>query len=280
MFDQTTLSSTQEVAPLSPLSRCHGLTVGHATHRGLVRSANEDDHALALDLGFFVVADGVGGSPGGAVAARLATAAMVSSLRFGSKSRVGSDGGAEPSDEETATHSARVVAAAHQAHQMIYSYGARNRCPGAATTMSALWVTGSRVLVANIGDSRAYRLENGGLTRLTRDHSALEEYAERFGPVPENVRQMLENIVTRVLGGHSPQPPDVDLTAHALIGKEVFLLCTDGLSKVLTEREIAAVLSSAQTPQLAADILIDMANDAGGPDNITCVVVQVERVSA
>src|SRR5689334_23157867 len=107
MFDHTTsISSTHEVAPRS---RRQGFMAGHATHRGLVRSANEDDHALALDIGFFVVADGVGGSPGGAVASRLATAAMVTSLRFGNRS-IASDGGAEPSDEETATHSARVVA--------------------------------------------------------------------------------------------------------------------------------------------------------------------------
>src|SRR5262245_42716132 len=121
MFDPTTsISDTLEV---TPRSRRQGLAVGHATHRGLVRAANEDDHSFAPDIGFFVVADGVGGAPGGAVAARLATAAMISSLRFGARWKVGSDGSTPPPDEETATHSARVVAAAHQAHQMIYSYG-------------------------------------------------------------------------------------------------------------------------------------------------------------
>jgi PPM family protein phosphatase len=275
MFDQTaTVSSTYEVAPVAP---AHTLSVGHATHRGLVREVNEDDHALALDLGFFVVADGVGGSPGGAVAARLATAAMISGLRYSSKSKVGSDGGAEDSGDETAAHSARVVAAAHQAHQMIYNYGQRHRCPGAATTMVALWVVGNRVLIANTGDSRAYRLEDDGLTLLSRDHSALQEYTDRFGPVPEHARCMLENIVTRVLGGQNAQAADVHLTDYTLVGEETFLLCTDGLSKVLTEGEIEGVLSSARTPQEAADTLVDMANDAGGPDNITCIVLRVSR---
>ena len=275
MFDQTTsISSTHEVAPRSMR---HGVIAGHATHRGLVRSANEDDHAVALDLGFFVVADGVGGSPGGAVASRLATAAMVSSLRLGARARGRAD--SAEIEEEEATHSARVVAAAHQAHRMIYSFGVRNRCPGAATTMAALWVSGGRVLVANIGDSRVYRLESDGLTLLSRDHSAVQEYAERFGPVPEHARHMLENIVTRVLGGHSPQPPDVELTSHTLLGREVFLLCTDGLSKVVSEQEMASVLARARSAQEAADTLIDMANEAGGPDNITCVVVEVGRIS-
>ena len=276
MFDpMTTLSSTYEVAPLS---RRQGVTAGHATHRGLVRTANEDDHGLALDIGFFVVADGVGGSPGGAVASRLATAAMISSLRFGARSKIVLDGGPPPSDEETATHSARVVAAAHSAHQIIYNYGMRNRCPGAATTMVALWVAGNRILVANIGDSRAYRLDGGELTLLSRDHSALQEYTDRFGVVPENARVMLENIVTRVLGGQGVQPSEVELRSYPLGEQEVFLLCTDGLSKVVSEREIAAVLASARTPQEAADTLIDLANDAGGPDNITCIVVHADRV--
>lgn len=275
MFDQTaTVSSTYEVAPIAPPNP---LAVGHATHRGLVREVNEDDLALALDLGFFVVADGVGGSPGGAVAARLATAAMISALRYSARSKVGSDGGMEDSSDETAAHSARMVAAAHQAHQIIYKYGLRNRCPGAATTMVSLWVIGNRVLIANTGDSRAYRLEDDGLTLLSRDHSALQEYTDRFGPVPQHARCMLENIVTRVLGGQNAQPADVHLTDCTIVGQETFLLCTDGLSKVLTEEEIEGVLASARTPQEAADTLVEMANDAGGPDNITCIVLRVSR---
>jgi PPM family protein phosphatase len=275
MFDQTaTVSSTYEVAPIQT---SHGLRIGHATHRGLVREANEDDHAFALDLGFFVVADGVGGSPGGAVAARLATASMITALRYAARADVVSDGGAEAAGEETATHSARVVAAAHQAHHMIYNYGLRNRCPGAATTMVALWVVGNRVIIVNAGDSRAYRLDGGGLTLLSHDHSALQEYSDRFGPVPERARQMLEHVVTRVLGGHRPQPAEVHLADCTLTGPSVFLLCTDGLSKVLREEEIAAVLESARTPQEAADMLVDLANQAGGPDNITCIVVKAER---
>jgi protein phosphatase len=269
------ISSTFEV---TPRSRRQGLNAGHATHRGMIRSSNEDDHAVATDIGFFVVADGVGGSPGGAVAARLATAAMVSSLRFGGKTKVGSDGGPEPPDDEAATHSARVVAASHSAHQMIYSYGIRNRCPGAATTMVALWFVGNRVLIANVGDSRAYRLDFGGLTLLSRDHSALQEYTERFGPVPEHARNMLENIVTRVLGGQSQQPPEVELRSMPLTGREVFLLCSDGLTKAVSEREIASVLWSAGSPQEAAETLIDLANEAGGPDNVTCIVVQADKV--
>lgn len=274
MFETTTISSTFEVAPRS---RRQGVTAGQATHRGLVRPINEDDLAIALDLNFFVVADGVGGSPGGAVASRLATAAMVTSLRFGNRANVGSDVTSDPAEEETAACSARVVAAAHRAHQMIFSHGVRNQCAGAATTMAALWVVANRVLVANVGDSRVYRLEGEGLAQLSRDHSALQEYAERFGPVPERARMMLENIVTRVLGGHTQQTPEVELSSHTLIGREVFLLCTDGLSKVVTEREIAAVLVSSRTPQEAADTLVELANEAGGPDNITCIVVHVAR---
>ena len=123
------------------------------------------------------------------------------------------------------------------------------------------------------------RIEGDGLTLLSRDHSALQEYADRFGPVPEPTRYMLENIVTRVLGGHTAQAAEVELSRHAISGKEVFLLCTDGLSKVVSEREIALILASSMTPQEAADTLIDRANEAGGPDNVTCIVVQVERVS-
>jgi serine/threonine protein phosphatase PrpC len=280
MFDPTSsVSSTYEVVPSSSAAR-HGLAVGQATHPGRVRAQNEDHLACAPDLGLFVVADGVGGSPGGAVASRLATAAMIASLRYATRSRAADDD-ADASHEEAVTDSARLVAAAHQAHRMIYEHGLRGGCPGAATTMVSLWLAGDSAIVANTGDSRAYRLAGGGLVRLSRDHSALQEYVDAIGTANERARRHLENIVTRVLGGRSAEPHEVHLARHALERPEVFLLCTDGLWKVVSEPEIAAVLgavlSGAASPQDAADRLIDLANQGGGPDNIACVVVRVSE---
>jgi protein phosphatase len=277
MFDPTTsVSSTYEVTPASTAAR-HGVAVGHATHPGRIRAENEDHLACAPDLGLFVVADGVGGSPGGAVAARLATAAMIASVRYATRTRTADDA-PESFHEEAVTDSARLVAAAHQAHRMIYEHGLRGGCPGAATTMVSLWVSGARAIIANTGDSRAYRLSGGGLERLSRDHSALQEYVDAVGSASERARRHLENIVTRVLGGRSPEPHEVHLTRHALDRPEVFLLCTDGLWKVVGEPELAFVLSSvlsgAATPQEAADKLVALANEGGGPDNIACVVVR------
>lgn len=276
MFEPT-ISSTFEQYPDNP--PLPGVTFGQATHRGHLRDHNEDHHGAAPDLGFFVVADGVGGAPAGSVASRLATAAMLQSLRAASSRASGAELPDAPAREPRGSVEMccpRLIAAALLAHKMIWDFGIQNGCHGAATTMAALWAAGDHVHVANTGDSRVYRLCGDDLEQLSKDHTAVQEYVDRSGPMPERWVRMLGNVVTQVLGGRRRRTPAVHLTSRPLSQREVFLLCTDGLTKMVGDREIAAVLASSTSPQEAADTLVQMANDAGGFDNITCVVVHVE----
>lgn len=273
MFEPT-ISSTFEQSPeLQPLP---GITFGQATDRGRVRDNNEDHLGSAPDLGFFVVADGVGGAPAGSVAARLATAAMLYSLRNSTPAQEVPDSSDREPPSSVEKHGPRLVAAAHQAHKMICDFADKNGCRGAATTMAALWVTGDHAHVANTGDSRVYRLCADSLQQLTKDHTVTQEQLDRFGPLGEKWMRMLENVVTQVLGGRSRRAPQVHLASVPIAQREVFLLCTDGLTKLVSDREIAHVLATTPSPQQAATTLVELANEAGGLDNITCIVVHVE----
>jgi protein phosphatase len=276
MFEPS-ISSTQEESPALPAIR--GLTHGEASHRGRLRENNEDHHGSAVDLGFFVVADGVGGAPAGAVASRLATAAMLYALRVGAPAAAAPSAPAAEPRAATEVYGPRLVAAAHQAHKMICDFANKNDCHGAATTMASLWVAGGHAVVANTGDSRVYRLAGDGLEQLSRDHSAVQAHLDRHGHIAEIWAKLLENVVTQVLGGKSQRPPAVHLAAHPIQKREVFLLCTDGLTKMVSEGDIAFVLEHTASPQQAARILIEIANAAGGLDNITCIVVHVEPPS-
>jgi protein phosphatase len=272
MFEPSISSTQEQIQDILPPP---GVTFGQATHQGRLRDSNQDHHAAAPDLGVFLVADGVGGAPAGAVAARLATAAMLYSLRHASPVSGSSDSSSRRSRTPVETHAPRLVAAAHAAHKMIRDFAFKNAAEGAATTMAALWMTGSHVHVANTGDSRVYRLRGDRLEQLTKDHTAMQEQLDRHGPEARKWR-LLENVVTQVLGGRSSRPPNVHLQSLPVSRREVFLLCTDGLTKMVGESEIALVLDASSSPQRAADALVELANDAGGLDNITCIVVHVD----
>lgn len=283
MFDFEETTSTADEGPQSPPPAW--IRFGEATHRGRVRRVNEDDHASAPSLGFFVVADGVGGSRGGAMAARLTTIGMVYALRSTrtGTSEAAADGGANVADAPRSatprsaleTHGPELVAAVHQTHKLVCDHAMRCGCPGAATTMAAIWVAGERALVANTGDSRVYRLTGAGLEQLTKDHTALQEHIDEIGPPAEPLASALENVVTQVVGGRTARIPTVHLRELPIERREVLLLCTDGLFKMLSEAEIASVLASSASPEEAARDLVARANDAGGLDNITAVVVEV-----
>lgn len=272
MNDPSPSSTLEEAIDTPPLS---GLTFGQSTHVGQLRENNEDYYGASPDMGFFIVTDGVGGAPAGATAARLATAAMLRAIRTGASEPEQID---DPSGERPAeSNGPRLVAAALTAHQMIRGFAVQNGVVGAATTMAALWVTRDRVHFANTGDSRVYHLTDAGIEQLSRDHTALQEHIELLGPPSPSWRGRLDSVVTQVLGGKSNRLPSVHIGSRPIEGREVFLLCTDGLYRMVSDADIAFVLRSAPTAQQAADILIELANDFGGLDNVTCIVVHVER---
>jgi len=234
------------------------LRSGSATHVGRVRSVNED---LAFEgRTLFAVADGMGGHAGGEVAARTA----IDALYRGFARDPSADG---------------LVEAVQEANQAVFERGhAEPSLHGMGTTLivAALVTTddGERLAVANVGDSRAYRLHRGELDQLTVDHSVAEELVAR-GELSESEAAVHphRHILTRALG----VGPDVEVDVFE-IGPEQgdrFLLCSDGLSNEVPPHEMRRVLVETNDPKEAAETLVRMANESGGNDNITAVVLDV-----
>jgi serine/threonine protein phosphatase PrpC len=221
------------------------------TDVGRQRSANED--ALVLAPPFYAVADGMGGAKAGEVAS--ATAAEV----FEGEPDSGSG---EPAEKQLE----RIL---REANRRIYELATTNEAHrGMGTTLTAAKVTGDEVSLAHVGDSRAYRMRDGVLEQLTKDHSLVAEL-ERTGQItPEAAEHHPQrSIITRALG---PEP-DVQVDTYTLAGRDgdLFLICSDGLTSMISDEELASILRSAPRLEAAADSLVRAANQSGGKDNIT-----------
>ena len=231
------------------------------TNVGRVRSANEDAHGLCAEAGFFVVCDGMGGAAAGEVASHAAVAAMVEAFCGasveGDASRLLERGIAE-------------------ANRRVFSQAEREASlHGMGTTLVSLLVRAGRVWIAHVGDSRCYRLRAGSLERMTQDHSLVDEQV-RLGQMTPSEAEMspLRNVITRAVGTRETVTPDVDESATE--PGDLFLLCSDGLTKEVAEERLAGLLSgdASDLPALCQK-LIDEANDEGGSDNITAILVRI-----
>jgi PPM family protein phosphatase len=225
------------------------------TDVGRQRSANEDNFVLAPP--FFAVADGMGGAKAGEVASAMATDVFE---------------GESDSDEPAEVQLTRIL---REANKRIYEMAVADESHrGMGTTLTAAKVTDDQVSLAHVGDSRAYRLRDGELEQLTKDHSLVAEL-ERSGQItPEAAEHHPQrSIITRALG---PEP-DVEVDTYTIPGREgdVFLLCSDGLTGMISDEEVAAIARSAESLDAAADALVRAANQSGGKDNITVVLFRL-----
>jgi serine/threonine protein phosphatase PrpC len=230
------------------------------TDTGRQRRSNEDSYFLRSPL--FAVADGMGGARAGEVASKL----LVDTLEAGL-----SDHGP---DEE------RLADRVREANQRIHELAQRDADrAGMGTTATAAYVGEDSVSVAHVGDSRAYRMRDGQLEQLTRDHSLVEELKRRGKLTEEEAEEHPQrSVITRALGPESRVKVDT-LTVPAR-GGDVFLLCSDGLSGMVPEERIQEIVSGAASMEEAGRRLIEEANRAGGRDNITVVLFRVEEVEA
>lgn len=236
------------------------------TDIGLVRHSNQDSFGSDEQLGLYVVCDGMGGAAGGEVASRIATDTFLAIVR----QEIESDRSGNTSVSERALE--RAAAAANRAVCTKASYDTRYR--GMGTTLVAARVEGNELTVVNVGDSRAYLLHDGELRQLTRDHSYLDEQVERGLMTREQAEaSSLQSVITRAIGAE----PDVhaDVFHATLDAGDVLLLTSDGLTRPVSDEQIAAVLADESTAEGACARLIELARNAGGPDNITCFVVRV-----
>jgi protein phosphatase len=232
---------------------------GHSerTDVGRQRQANEDSYLARSPL--FVVADGMGGAQAGEVASLTAIQAFQAGLP---------DGSPEDSIERTIQVANRNIY--DQAHGDASLAGM-----GTTITVAAVDADGERVVVGHVGDSRAYRVRDGIIQRLTKDHSLVEEMRRRGQITEEQAEDHPQrSIITRALG---PEPEvQADLATIPSEPGDIFLLCSDGLTTMIGDEKIRDILMGATSLDAAARTLVDEANRAGGRDNITVIVFQVE----
>jgi PPM family protein phosphatase len=230
------------------------------TDTGRQRRDNEDSAFARAPV--FVVADGMGGAQAGEVASRIAVEAFEQGLP---------DAG---SPEE------RLAARAREANQQIYERSRADRGrAGMGTTLTAAYVDDTHVAIAHVGDSRAYLFRDGTLQRLTQDHSLVDELVRRGKLTEEQAAEHPQrSIITRALG---PEPDvEVDTWTYPARAGDVVLLCSDGLTSMISEERVKATLAEHENLDDAADALIREANEAGGRDNITVVLFRLEEVGA
>jgi len=245
------------------------------TDTGKKRTNNEDAYLLNDELSLYAVADGVGGNEGGEVASRMAVETLAASMPdlLGEKDRTPPTGGLSRTDPDimALTYALTLVNRTIRREQSDNPVLA-----GMATTLTALLLRKGRMFLAHIGDSRAYLLRSGKFTQLTSDHSVVAEQLRAGALTSEQARRSsYRHVITRALG--IGEEVKADFTSQALQREDRLLLCTDGLTGVVGDAEISRLLSTA-APRDAVQKLLAAANDGGGLDNITAVVVWVTEV--
>lgn len=242
---------------------------------GLQRDHNEDSFAILNEQELFIVADGMGGHRAGDVASRLATDAIVDFFKA-----TASDDVTWPFhfDARLSEEENRLLTGIRLANRQIVEQSVRAReCHGMGTTVvGALFSAKKRkMFIGHVGDSRAYRVRGGEITQMTRDHSLVNDYLLAMPELTEEQRSELpKNVITRALG--MQDQVTVDLQSDDAQPGDLYLLCSDGLSGMIEDEEILDVMSDPSDLDTACRRLIALANEHGGEDNITAVIVKID----
>jgi serine/threonine protein phosphatase PrpC len=231
-----------------------------ASDQGRTRKSNEDAYGLNLRNSEgacnFVVCDGMGGAAAGEVASRLAVDAMLRAMNEGVLTL------------ETFQHA--VDAANDSVHHSATQDPSR---AGMGTTLVAMATRGNRAWIAHVGDSRCYRLRGGKLERLTHDHSLVDEQVRLGQLTPAQAETSpMRNVITRAVG--TQDEVDADLIEFVVMPGDLYLLASDGLMREVNDEQIAGILRTAGSLEETLAKLIGAANEAGGHDNITCVLAR------
>ena len=245
---------------------------------GVVRKFNEDSIAAVSEIGLMALADGMGGYMAGDVASALAISVVKEEL-------VAALGCLEPMENSTANRylpqTLAVKWAAEKANQMILRVARKNsQCQGMGTTLTLALFHEDRISIAHVGDSRLYRLRYDRLEQLTMDHSLLQGQVEA-GLIDSGDAKLSHNrnLVTRALG--KEETVEVDVREEDVLPGDIYLLCSDGLNDMVEDADIELTLCELKANlSLAANILVQMANDNGGHDNVSVVLARVHAQSA
>ncbi len=250
--------------------------VGRASHVGKVRGRNEDmlftlESTILQDEGYlpfglFIVADGMGGHKGGQLASSLTTRVVadwiVREVYLPSLMGETQSAGQRPINEALIEAVVAANAAVHEA------------APEAGTTVTCALLLGANAYIAHVGDSRAYLVNRTNIRRITRDHSLVDRLIELGQISPEEaLTHPQRNVLYRAVGQAGTL--EVDTYLQSMPSNSYLLLCSDGLWSVVSDQEIVKIISNAPSPQVACQRLIKAANEGGGEDNITAVLVNI-----
>ena len=253
------------------------IDIGARTDVGAVRQLNEDCFRFDPDLSLFVLSDGIGGHAHGEVASAIAVDTVIEYCQGAARDGALAYEGEPRPDLSEKTN--RLASAIRRANRIVRQEAAADEARrGMGATIVAVWIDNDRLSLAHVGDSRAYRFRENSYERLTRDHSLVAEQV-RLGMMTEEQAEKsdLQTVLIRALGGEDEVEVDVD--EHLLMSGDTILLCSDGLSRMVPDDVIAAAICNASDSQAAVDQLIDLANKAGGADNITAIVLRYEAKS-
>jgi protein phosphatase len=244
---------------------------------GRKRQGNEDSYCMAPEIGLYVVADGMGGHAAGEVASRLA----VETIRECMQQYLGGAGLAVAGEATTvgSREANFLMSSIRLANQKIYDTArGRREYRGMGTTLVSVLAGNNRVALAHVGDSRIYRIRDAQIVQLSRDHSVVQQQVERGILSPAEAHEsQYRHLITRALG--LQEAVEVDLTEETVLPGDILLLCSDGLSDLLEDEEILAIVRE-QAGDLGKTCqdLVDRANYKGGDDNITALLIQARAV--
>jgi PPM family protein phosphatase len=244
------------------------------TNVGMKRQANEDSFHLPVDERLAIVADGMGGHASGEVASQMAVETVVSHFKA-------------TAEEQTLTwpfkvdrghmvEQNRLITAVKLANLNIHERAQRDpNCKGMGTTFVGMYFLDDKVLIAHVGDSRVYRVRDGHIEQLTEDHSLINDYIKMKRMTAEEAATWPhKNVIVRALG--MKESVQVDLIGETPHVGDLYLLCSDGLSGMITDETILEIMLREGDLDRASDRLIAAANAAGGGDNITVVLARLE----
>lgn len=251
--------------------------VAAKTDVGLKRKNNEDNYGFDTNLGVLVLCDGMGGAAAGEVASRLAVQCVLDYFRHSKEMghfpiTASNRPGASPAADA-------VLGAIAIANTAIREAGLHNsRQLGMGSTIIVALVRDSVITIGHVGDSRAYLLHENRLRQLTEDHSLVAEQLRRgFISSNEAAGSALKNIVTRALG--IADNVEADVQELAITSGDVLLLACDGLTKVVSDDQIASIVAKSETLEKAAAVLVETAKENQSDDNITCVLARIRKRS-
>ncbi len=253
------------------------IQAGARTDLGRVRKNNEDCYSIDSSLQLYVLSDGMGGEAHGEVASQLAVQTILTHCRQSENSRATPIFGESSPDVSERTN--RLASAIHLANRKVFETATSNpEQRGMGATIVAAWIDGQRLSLAHVGDSRVYLLRGGTMDQLTADHSLVAEKVRVGILTPQEAdASEMQSVLTRAVGTNSKV--EIDTDEQVLLIGDFVLLCSDGLTRMVTDPEIASTLLTSASAQESADRLVDLANENGGADNVTVIVLRVDEKS-